>query len=71
MQQARRAEDHSGEAQHSEPRKEDAVMVEKEWHDCACGESICVPDSPFGATLLAQWKLQHIAHDEAESFETR
>jgi hypothetical protein len=55
----------------SEPGKEDAVMVEKAWHDCKCGESICVPDSPFGAAMLAQWKSQHIAHEEAESFETR
>jgi hypothetical protein len=42
-------------------------MADKQWHDCPCGESIAVPDSPFGAAMLAEWRRVHAHHEPRPS----
>lgn len=36
----------------------------KQWHDCPCGESIAVGDTPFAQRMLALWEAQHAGHTE-------
>lgn len=43
-------------------------MNDKKWHECACGESICAPDSEFGRVMLAEWRKVHVQH-VGESYE--
>ena len=40
----------------------------KKWHECACGESICAPDSEFGRVILSEWMKAHKTHI-GESYE--
>ena len=80
MQQAGRAADHGGQARYSEPREEDAIVVNRDavlsilvthvWHQpervrCLCG---WMPE--FGA-ILADHQADLISRIEVESFETR
>lgn len=43
-------------------------IAARKWHECACGDSIRVPDSEFGRTPLAEWREVHRAH-VGESYE--